>query len=543
MKSLKNNPILILLLTCFAIYFVNLDALYVNIMEARNFITAREMLQNNNWLLPTLNGESRYQKPPLPIWFTAISALIFGLKSLFALRLPAALAALLLIFTSYKLLSYLTENRKYALISSLILATSFYIVYAGRNGQWDIFSHAFMLGCIYYIYRLFKTREKKNQYAILAALFFGLSFMSKGPVSVYILLFPFLVSFILVYKLENKKSLIKPLLLFLLISTLLSSWWYVYVYFTDPLELTRITQIETLNWQNHNVRTFYYYWNFFVQSGVWSIMAFIGLLYPYLKNKVSNKKAYLFTLLWTIFSLILLSLTPEKKSRYLLPVLIPLAFNTGFYLEYIITQFRTIKNKVETIPVYLNFGLIGGIGLIFPIAGYFYLKDSFYGNWIWFILLSICTFFISIFIFKYLLKKNIQMVFYLTIVYIISIIFFGLPIVKKLAVNPDFNRISKLISWETNTNNKTYEFSDLTPELIWDYGKPMKILTLEESIIFPTENSFGVLIRDNQKQRFLDIFKDYSLKKITRFDMNPREKGSSQYRSRLCRDLYLVSKK
>jgi len=70
----------------------------------------------------------------------------------------------------------------------------------------------------------------------------------------------------------------------------------------------------------------------------------------------------------------------------------------------------------------------------------------------------------------------------------------------------------------------------------------MKILTKDNNITFPSENSFGVLIRDNKKQQFLEIFKDYSLKKITRFDMNPREKESRQYRSRLCRDLYLVSK-
>ena len=30
------------------IFFVNLDAIYVNIMEARNFITAREMVNLNN---------------------------------------------------------------------------------------------------------------------------------------------------------------------------------------------------------------------------------------------------------------------------------------------------------------------------------------------------------------------------------------------------------------------------------------------------------------------------------------------------------------
>ena len=72
-------------------------------MEARNFTTAREMLHDGNWLLTTLNGEPRYQKPPLPTWLTAISAAVFGLKSLIALRLPAALITVVLIVFSYKL--------------------------------------------------------------------------------------------------------------------------------------------------------------------------------------------------------------------------------------------------------------------------------------------------------------------------------------------------------------------------------------------------------------------------------------------------------
>ena len=41
-KVLRNNHVLLLVLTCLGIFFVNLDAIYVNIMEARNFTTARE---------------------------------------------------------------------------------------------------------------------------------------------------------------------------------------------------------------------------------------------------------------------------------------------------------------------------------------------------------------------------------------------------------------------------------------------------------------------------------------------------------------------
>ena len=35
-------------------------------MEARNFIVAREMLTEGNWLLTTMNDVPRYEKPPFP---------------------------------------------------------------------------------------------------------------------------------------------------------------------------------------------------------------------------------------------------------------------------------------------------------------------------------------------------------------------------------------------------------------------------------------------------------------------------------------------
>src|SRR3712207_3615056 len=78
----------------YATFFQNLQAVDPSLMEARNFITVREMTQHRNWLIPTLNGEPRLAKPPLPTWITAVSALgSGGLYNLVALRLPAALIA------------------------------------------------------------------------------------------------------------------------------------------------------------------------------------------------------------------------------------------------------------------------------------------------------------------------------------------------------------------------------------------------------------------------------------------------------------------
>lgn len=532
-----------ILIICLLIFFVNLDAIIINIMEARNFITAREMVQDGNWLLTTLNGEPRYQKPPLPTWLTAFSAMLFGFKNLIALRIPAALITTLLIVVFYKLGKAITNNEKYAFISSLILATSFFIIFSGRNAQWDIFTHSFMIISIYQLFLFLNLENKKYIRAIISALFFGLAFMSKGPVSLYALFIPFLISYGFTYKFKKIKQRTIPLLLFIIIGFIVSGWWYWYTFYFDPITATEIVTKESNNWSSYEIKPFYYYWSFFTQSGIWTIPAFISLLYPYLKNRVSNKKAYLFSFLWTMISVVLLSIIPEKKSRYLLPVLIPLAYNTGFYIEYLINRFKELKDKRETIPVYFNFGLIALIGIFFPITGYLFLRNSLTINSIWFILLSISLFTIGILIFKYLKNKNIEKVFYLTIGFIISIMVFGMPLAKTFFNNPNYNSLSNLNTWQDKTNYKVYEYYKFCPEMIWAYGKPIKVLTKNDSVYIPKENNFGVLVSKNQTNNFINTFKEYTLEKVERYDMNQKEPGNKSHRPRLWRDLYLVSKK
>lgn len=540
--KVEKNHLLLLLLTCVAIFFVNLNSLPVNIMEARNFITAREMLTDSNWLLTTINGEARYQKPPLPTWLTAFSAAIFGIKSVWALRLPAAIMALVLVLFSYRFALKLTSEKLYAFISSLIMATSFYIVASARDGQWDIYTHGFMMVCIYLLYQFFTQEKHKYQNILFAGLFFGCSFLSKGPVSLYALLLPFLIAFGIVYKYKNFKSRWLPLFVFLAVAFIVSSWWHWYTIKFDPLA-AEITKNETTNWISYETKPFYYYWSFVTQSGVWTIPAFIALLYPYLKNRVFNKKAYLFTFLWTMISVILLSLIPEKKSRYLLPVLIPMALNTGFYIEYLFRKFQGLKDKRETFPVYFNFGLVAIIGIAFPIGGYIFLKDGLAGNWLWFVLLSIFLFGIAILIFRNLFRRKIAYIFYLTIAFIVAVIWLGLPLSNAITNNPDYKAYSELNTFGKEENIEIYEFSDMTPELIWDYGEKMKILKVGSDVTIPEEKKFGVMVSENNHDSFGEAFSDFEREFVIRYDMNPKGSDSRTHKDRLYRDLFIVTKK
>jgi len=71
----------ILVMWCF-IFLSHLDTLYPNIMEARNFVTAREMLTQGNWILTTMDGLPRYEKPPLPTGFFSRFKIRLGLTSI-----------------------------------------------------------------------------------------------------------------------------------------------------------------------------------------------------------------------------------------------------------------------------------------------------------------------------------------------------------------------------------------------------------------------------------------------------------------------------
>lgn len=49
-------------LLCVAAFHVNNTALLPDIMECRNLVTAREMVSDDAWLVPTMNGNLRLEK-------------------------------------------------------------------------------------------------------------------------------------------------------------------------------------------------------------------------------------------------------------------------------------------------------------------------------------------------------------------------------------------------------------------------------------------------------------------------------------------------
>lgn len=520
----------------------SINSFDITIMEARNFITAREMIEDNHWILTTMNGEPRYQKPPLPTWLTAFSALLFGVKNLFALRLPAVLMVIITGISSYFLSKKLTNNKSQSLINALITVSSLYVVAIIIEAPWDIFTHGFMLIGIYSLFQIFECKTVNWKLVILAGTAIGLSFLSKGPIAFYALLLPFLLSYGLTFHFKEIKKKTMPLLIILVLSLIIGASWYAYIRIADSEAFVAITSRETANWSSYNVKPIYYYWSFFTQSGLWTLPAFVSLLYPYLKTRVSNIKAYTFSFYWTIFAVILLSVIPEKKSRYLMPVLIPLAINTGFYIEYLIINFRTLKIK-ESFIVYFNFGIIALLSIGIPVYGYTVLNANNDVNWLIFSLDAIILSCIGILILISLFRKKIKLLLYTIIVFYMALLALGVPYIE-LFKNPNYKNVSELKQEVESKALKLYGYGHIAPETIWYYDDKIPNIVYSDSTYnLPLDKEFALIASKVYPETDSVLNKNYKLKYISEYDMNTTLPNTRAHKSRLLNKYYILTKK
>lgn len=372
--SKTSTQLVILMLLTGLTFFTNLSAVEPTLMESRNFITAREMTQQQNWLLPTMNGELRLAKPPLPTWLTALAGLSAGdMGNLAVLRFPAAAISVLAVLMLFMLARLLTHDPLVPFLAAAILTTSYLFVHLGRQATWDVYCHSFMLGAIWQFVKGCRKEGLSYGNFALCGVFLGLSFMSKGPVSFYALLLPFLFSYGYGYGLQAFKDKRKGILLVLLVFVVIASAWPFYVYLREPENFALMMTQESDAWMTRHVKPLWFYVTFPAETGMWTLLTFLALLAPYARPRVQPYGNYRFLAVWVLASVVLLSIIPEKKERYLLPVVIPMALLTAHYLKFLLDYCKTGKGTKWDYRVLLANGIITSVALFAaPFLLYFF---------------------------------------------------------------------------------------------------------------------------------------------------------------------------
>ena len=182
-----------------------------DMMELFNLVPVKEAMRDGHWLMPTLNGLPRLEKPPLPVWIPAGLGALFHTDSLWILRLPSALVGVLAALCTYGIGCVLFEGegeprgggRLWALIAALFVPAMFVFNREARLASYDIYATGFLTCGAMFLIWMATLRETQNAklktqngggvfwcYAILAGIATGLSVLSKGPVPAATVMIP-----------------------------------------------------------------------------------------------------------------------------------------------------------------------------------------------------------------------------------------------------------------------------------------------------------------------------------------------------------------
>jgi 4-amino-4-deoxy-L-arabinose transferase-like glycosyltransferase len=286
--------------------------------EPRYATVAREMLERGDLLVPYFNGEVYAHKPPLYFWAIQLASLPSGTVDEIAARLPSALTAIGTLLLAFGIGRRLFDRRA-AWIAVAVLATSARILWQGRVGQIDMLLTFVVTLAMYCWLRGWLERR-----AGMFRLFFvacGLAVLAKGPAGLLPPLLSVLVFLVLVRDGEAVRRM--QIGRGLLISAAVVAAWLVPATLSAGVEYAQELVFKQAigryadPW--HHVRPWYYYLavlpgDFFP----WSTLLPTALVVGWRRVRGPARTGWLWALAWVGVTLAFFSLSPGKRSIYVL---------------------------------------------------------------------------------------------------------------------------------------------------------------------------------------------------------------------------------
>jgi 4-amino-4-deoxy-L-arabinose transferase-like glycosyltransferase len=491
--------------------FLNLEADELSLMEARNFVAAREMAREGHWLVPTMNGELRLAKPPLPTWITAGAALATGtMDHLPTLRFPAACMAAALVLFTFLLARQLSTDPLVPFLAALVLATSFAFVQIGRQGTWDIYCHAFMGGAIWLF--VWGCRRSPDSYGIfmMCGLLAGCSFLSKGPVAFYAFLLPFLVAWYLAFGGHTFRRKKKGIAVAVAVCLLIALSWPAFVWIKVPQDLAAHVTQESTSWMIRHVRPFWFYWSFPVEMGIWTVFAAAALVVPYARHRIGRFGNYRLLASWVFLAVILLSVIPEKKERYLFPVLVPLALLTGHYLRYLAAAFA---EKKQTRADYRLTAFTTGVLVLLcaaaPYLLYRFVFQTHYLTSFQYALTSVWMVGLGAALLYSFFKGRVDLLAGAMALLQVTVFVTGIrPYFGRAYINKNYQPLTEVRNIKEVAHLNFYALGGMPMEQVWEVGQRVDSLSLQApapllpnqlpaALFSPTPLSSGALLKKN----------------------------------------------
>jgi 4-amino-4-deoxy-L-arabinose transferase-like glycosyltransferase len=301
--------------------------------EPRYAEVVREMRAGGDYLVPHLNGRLYTQKPPLQFWAIAAAAALTGRLDETAVRLPAALAAIGTVLLTFDLARRLL-GRRAAWIAAAALATCAKVLWQARSGQIDMLLLFLVTLALWFWARgYFEGRRRLYPLFFVAA---GLATLAKGPVG---LLPPLLaiVAFLLTTGDGQELRRLRVGRGLLLWAAIVLAWLVPAALHAGETLVQELVFRQTVTryvdpW--HHERPWHYYptvlpGDFFP----WSFLLPASLVAGWRGLAGRRRRAFHFALAWVVVTLVFFSLSPAKRTVYILTLYPGLALLVGGGLD------------------------------------------------------------------------------------------------------------------------------------------------------------------------------------------------------------------
>ncbi len=303
--------------------------------EPRYAEVTREMVVTGDYLVPRLNGRVYTQKPPLLFWAIAGFAALRGGLDEIAVRLPSALAAvgtILLVF----LIARRLFDRRAAWFAAAAFATCGKILWQGRVGQIDMLLTFLVTLAMWLWVRGYTERRPGFYLGFFAAA--GLATLAKGPVGLLPPLFSLLV-FLAVTRDGGELRRLRLGTGLAIWAAIVLAWlgpavWragasYLYeLLFTQ--NLTRFVDPGSTPVMAGHLKPWHYFLGVVPLDFLpWSLLLPTAIVAGWRELRGERRKGLIFALCWVATTLVFFSLSPAKRTVYVLTMYPALALVVG----------------------------------------------------------------------------------------------------------------------------------------------------------------------------------------------------------------------
>jgi len=337
--------------------------------------TAKEMLDDGNWVTPRIFGEAQYEKPVLYYWLIMVSYVVFGVSE-FSARFPSAVFSILGVLGVF-LLGKLLYSRFAGFLSAVIIATSLEYFVVGRGCVTDTVLTVFIVYTIYFFMAGWIYGKKVCYYGAAAAA--ALAVLTKGPIGLFIPGATVLIYLALTGQIKylfRKVPVFTAFLVFLIVALP----WYVAValsngqtFIGEFFGFHNITRFVHPEHKIGDTPVFYvpvvlggiFPWTVFFLSAVWDMYKKGRDRTLPASGETTIKSPHILLASWFLLVFLFFSASRTKLVTYILPLFPAMALMTGRFWEKIIAP--PVPGSVRTKPlmtVFLVTSILAALGAI-----------------------------------------------------------------------------------------------------------------------------------------------------------------------------------